>query len=62
MLKAEETSGGPLSVKQLNTVLVFIAIRYSDYCKLYYYYNKYFFFNNCIWRQERISSLGPVNL
>ena len=32
MLKAEETRGGPLSVKQLNTVLVFIAIRYSDYC------------------------------
>ena len=43
MLTAEETRGGPLSVKQLNTVLVFIAIRYSGYCKLYYYYNKYFF-------------------
>ena len=43
MLKTEETLGGPLSVKQLNTVLVFIGICYSDYCKLYYYYNKYFF-------------------
>ena len=32
MLKAEETLGGPLSVKQLNTVLVFTGTRYSDYC------------------------------
>ena len=32
MLKAEETLGRPLSVKQVNTVLVFIGIRYSDYC------------------------------
>ena len=48
------------AVKQLDTVLVFIGIRYSNYC-YYVVIIRNTFCNYCIRRQERISSLGPVN-